>query len=67
MKTFFSEDHRLHLPRAELPGGEFVTPFERPSRIEHMLRRLKERRLGELVDPGPVDMAPVRRLPTPRL
>ena len=34
MKVFFSEDHRLHFPQAELSGGQFVTPFERPSRVE---------------------------------
>jgi acetoin utilization deacetylase AcuC-like enzyme len=62
MKTFFSEDHRLHFPQAELSGGEFVTPYERPSRVEYVLARLRERRLGEVVSPGPVDMAPARRL-----
>jgi acetoin utilization deacetylase AcuC-like enzyme len=62
VRTFFSEDHRLHFPQAELSGGQLVTPFERPSRVEYVLRRLRERRLGEVADPGPVDMGPVRRL-----
>ena len=62
MKTFFSEDHRLHFPQAELSGGEFVTPYERPSRVEYILNRLKERQIGDIVDPGPMDMAPVRGL-----
>ena len=65
MKTFFSEDHRLHFPQAELSGGEFVTPYERPSRIEYVLARLKERRLGVIVAPGAVDMGPVRKLLDP--
>jgi acetoin utilization deacetylase AcuC-like enzyme len=62
MQTFFSEDHRLHFPQAELSGGEFVTPFERPSRVEYVLQRLKDRAFPAVLDPGPVDMAPVRRL-----
>jgi acetoin utilization deacetylase AcuC-like enzyme len=62
MHTFFSEDHRLHFPQAELSGGEFVTPYERPSRVEYVLHRLRERGFAAPVDPGPVDLAPVRRL-----
>ena len=56
MKTFFSEDHRLHFPQAELSGGQFVTPFERPSRVEYVLARLKERGMTEIVAPGAPDM-----------
>ena len=62
MKTCFSEDHRLHFPQAELAGGQFVTPYERPSRVEYILARLKERGLGEIEAPGPVDMGPVHQL-----
>jgi acetoin utilization deacetylase AcuC-like enzyme len=62
MRTFFSEDHRLHFPQAELSGGEFVTPYERPSRVEYVLNRLRERGFAAPVDPGPADMGPVRRL-----
>lgn len=65
MKTFFSEDHRLHFPQAELSGGQFVTPYERPSRVEYVLARLRERGLPAPQDPGPVDMAPIRRLMDP--
>jgi acetoin utilization deacetylase AcuC-like enzyme len=65
MRTFFSEDHRLHFPQAELSGGEFVTPYELPSRVEYVLRRLRERDLGPVLDPGPVDVEPVRRLLDP--
>ena len=41
MKTIYSEDHRKHFPQGELFGGEFVTPFERPSRVEFILSALK--------------------------
>ncbi|SDJ30396.1 histone deacetylase family protein [Aliiruegeria lutimaris] len=65
MKVFFSEEHRRHFPQAELCGGEFVTPFERPSRVEYVLGRLKEQGLTDIVAPGPVDMAPIRTLCDP--
>ena len=65
MQTFFSEDHRLHFPQAELSGGQFVTPYERPSRVEYVLQRLKERGFPGVTDPGAVDMVPVRRLLDP--
>jgi acetoin utilization deacetylase AcuC-like enzyme len=65
MQIFYSEEHRLHFPQAELSGGEFVTPFERPSRVEYVLNRLRERNLRAITAPDPVDMAPVRALLDP--
>jgi acetoin utilization deacetylase AcuC-like enzyme len=62
LKTFFSESHRLHFPQAELSGGQFVTPYERPSRVEYVLNRLVERGLADIVAPDSIDMAPVRQL-----
>lgn len=65
MRIIYSEDHRLHFPQAELSGGQFVTPFERPSRVEYVLNRLRERKLTDICAPGPVDMAPVQALLDP--
>ncbi len=62
MRIVFSEEHRQHFPQGELWQGEFVTPFERPSRMEYVLRRLKERGLTDIVAPGRLDMKPVRKL-----
>ncbi|NAZ36156.1 histone deacetylase family protein [Rubellimicrobium sp. CFH 75288] len=62
MQTFFSEDHRYHFPQAELSGGQFVTPYERPSRVEFVLSRLKERGLGDIVAPPGADLKPARRI-----
>ncbi|MGZ9811744.1 histone deacetylase family protein [Pseudoroseicyclus sp. H15] len=62
MKTFFSEDHRKHFPQAELSGGQFVTPFERPSRVEYVLAELKARGMGDIVAPGAADMAPIEAI-----
>jgi acetoin utilization deacetylase AcuC-like enzyme len=62
MKTFFSEDHRLHFPQAELSGGQLVTPYERPSRVEYVLNRLRARKLGEIATPGAPDMKALGRI-----
>jgi acetoin utilization deacetylase AcuC-like enzyme len=62
MKTVFSEDHRLHFAQGELYGGELVTPFERPTRVEYVLRELKRRRMFDLVAPSKLDMKPVRNV-----
>lgn len=62
MRVFFSENHRDHFPQAELSGGQFVTPFERPSRIEYILQSLRDRGFDQPVAPAPVDMAPIRAL-----
>ena len=62
MKTVYSEKHRLHFPKGELYGGELVTPFERPSRVEYVLRRLGETGMTEIVSPDAVDMAPIERV-----
>lgn len=62
MRTFFSERHRLHFPQAELSGGQLVTPFERPSRVEHVLRRLRERGFPRPEEPGEADAAAIARV-----
>ena len=62
MKIVFSEDHRQHFAQGELYGGEFVTPFERPSRMEYILRELKKRKMNDIVAPAALDMRPVRKI-----
>lgn len=62
MRVYFSEDHRLHFPQGELYGGELVTPFERPARIETILRRLGERGFADIVAPGAADRPALARI-----
>lgn len=59
MKITYSEDHRLHFPQGELFGGELVTPFERPSRVEYILNRLRVVGMTDLIAPDAYDPAPV--------
>lgn len=62
MKIVYSDGHRLHFAQGEIYGGEFVTPFERPSRIEYILRELKKRKMTDVVAPAAIDMKPVRKV-----
>jgi acetoin utilization deacetylase AcuC-like enzyme len=62
MKVVFSEEHRKHFPQGELSGGELVTPFERPSRMEYILRELKARKMDDIMAPGRLAMAPLRAI-----
>jgi acetoin utilization deacetylase AcuC-like enzyme len=62
MKIVYSDDHRQHFAQGELFGGEFVTPFERPSRMEFILQELKRRKFGTLVAPEPLDMRAVKKI-----
>jgi acetoin utilization deacetylase AcuC-like enzyme len=62
MKVVYSEDHRHHFPQGELSFGEFVTPFERPSRIEYILRRLKERKFTDIEAPEKFDAMAAQRV-----
>ncbi len=62
MKVVYSEDHRKHFAQGELYGGEFVTPFERPSRVEYILARLKQRKFTDFVTPGKFSRAAAKRV-----
>jgi acetoin utilization deacetylase AcuC-like enzyme len=62
MKIIYSDEHRSHFAQGEVYGGELVTPFERPSRIEYILRELKARKLAGISPPAPLDMAAVAKV-----
>jgi acetoin utilization deacetylase AcuC-like enzyme len=62
MKIIYSDEHRAHFAQGEIYGGEFVTPFERPSRVEYILRELKKRKMTDIVAPGRLDMGVVRKV-----
>lgn len=61
MQIIYSEAHKLHFPKGELSGGEFVTPFERPQRMTYILERLdamgmQDRRGPDELDPAPLSV-----------
>jgi acetoin utilization deacetylase AcuC-like enzyme len=65
MLTVYSEDHRQHFPKHELFKGEFVTPFEKPERVDAVLNRVKAVALGEVIAPRDFGMAPLLRVHAP--
>ena len=56
MLTVFSEKHALRDARTELYGGKLVPPFECPVRAEHVLDRVREVGLGDIVAPRQFDI-----------
>ncbi|MCB1459439.1 MAG: hypothetical protein KDJ48_09285 [Nitratireductor sp.] len=62
MRVFHSARHLLHFPKGELHNGEMVVPFERPSRMEYVLARLRQQGLDDPVDPAEYDPVPVSRV-----
>ncbi len=56
MKTIYSKKHNLHNSLTELSGGKLVKPFESPERIEFILKEIKTRQLGPIIEPTPQDL-----------
>ena len=65
MITVFSEDHRLHFGKYELIDGKFVTLFECPERMDQIMRRIAEAKLGEVVEPQDFGLDPVAGVHSP--
>ena len=62
MITVFSDKHRLRNAKTELYGGQLVAPFESPSRADIVLERVKNEKLGEVIEPRNFGMDPVLAL-----
>ncbi|AKS46128.1 Acetoin utilization deacetylase AcuC [Octadecabacter temperatus] len=59
METIFTERHRLRNSKTELFGGQLVEPFERPSRAEYIIGRVREVDLGPVSEPDDYGMDPI--------
>ena len=62
MLTIYSDDHRLHHGRCELIDGELKPCFEMPSRADHVLKRVRDRALGDVHAPSDFGMSPIARV-----
>ncbi|MDG1529769.1 MAG: histone deacetylase family protein [Paracoccaceae bacterium] len=49
MKIVYSDKHILRDSQTELFGGQLVEPFERPSRMDHILAQINATGVGELI------------------
>ena len=67
MITVFSDDHHLHFGKYELIDGRFVTPFECPQRMDHIMQRIADVKLGEVVEPQEFGLDPIARIHAPDL
>ena len=59
METIFTEKHELRNARTELFAGELVEPFERPSRAQFVIDRVRAVGLGSVSVPDDFGMEPV--------
>jgi acetoin utilization deacetylase AcuC-like enzyme len=62
LRTIFNPDHTKHFPNGELAGGEFVTPFERPERVDYIIHALAAQGLPAPEPNDPVDMTAIQQI-----
>ena len=62
MLTVFSEKHALRDAATELYGGELVPPFECPVRAEHVIERVREVSLGDVIGPQDFGIETITRV-----
>ena len=65
MKTFFNHHHALHRGRQEMFRGQMVPCFELPERLDHVLARLQQRRLGPVLQAPDAGTAALSRIHAP--
>ncbi len=66
MLIVHNPQHGLHQGRQEMFRGRLVPCHESPARLAYVMAELERRRIGALQQPGPADMALVRRVHSPR-
>jgi acetoin utilization deacetylase AcuC-like enzyme len=62
MRTYYSDDHRLHHGTCELIDGKLQPCFEKPQRADHILKRVQDRQIGEVLAPQDFGLAPIARI-----
>ena len=65
MKTVYSDRHRLQDGQSELIDGKLVKCFECPERADLVLARVRDRGIGDVLEPTSHGLDPVRRVHTP--
>lgn len=59
MKIVYSEDHRLHAGAKEMINGKLVPMFEKPERMDMILKRIADLGYGEMLEPESFDLTPI--------
>ncbi len=65
MKTVFSPRHHGHSNQAELVAGAIVAAFEKPSRAEFVIERVRATGLGEVLAPDEHSLATAAKVHRP--
>ena len=65
MRTVYSDLHRLQHGKAELVNGTLMPCFEYPARADLVLARVRDRDIGEVIEPKEHGLDPVLRVHTP--
>ena len=65
MITFYNRLHSQHQGKMEMFRGQLVPCFEVPARVDHVLARLEERKLGPVHDPAKFEDAVLATIHTP--
>lgn len=65
MKTLMSPLHSLHWLKVEISKGQAKPCFEMPSRAEMVLNQIKERQVGEIIEPASYPLQPILQVHTP--
>jgi acetoin utilization deacetylase AcuC-like enzyme len=65
MLTVYSELHKLQHGRNEMMAGQLVPVFEMPRRAEIILSRVREVKLGEVIEPKDFGLEPLLRVHKP--
>lgn len=64
MKTVYSDKQRLHAIKTEMSNGKVEPCFEKPSRADMVLNRVKAVGLGDVIGPQEYGVAPLARVHT---
>lgn len=65
METIYTEKHKLRDAQTELFGGQLVYPFERPTRAEYILNRVRSTAIGPVFDPDEFGLDPILAIHRP--
>ena len=63
MRVFFGKDQHLHAPVSEIYGGEMITPFETPGRVNQLLAHMGA--VGPVSSPEEFGLEPLKRAHDP--
>ena len=66
MKTYFNPHHAAHAGQLEMFRGALVPCFEVPARADLVLKEMRRRELGVVLDPLPHDDHALARIHSPR-